>query len=140
SRGTLNNILESKDYNFEVGYVVNLDKGSASGLSEQNIGTDTKDRNLNTYSGFASAELKPSDRLALRPGFRYIHSNKFSDQYAVSFSGKYQFNKGYQLRAIVGTAPKLPNFEQLYFYMVDSNHDVRGNEDLRPEKGKSVFL
>src|SRR5699024_797167 len=44
------------------------------------------------------------------------------------------------LRAVVGTAPKSPTFEQLYYHLVDANHDVRGNEDLAPEKGKSVFL
>lgn len=140
SRGTLNHILNSDNYDFEIGYEINSDKGSASGLSEQNTGTDTQNNKVNTYSAFASAELNLNDRLAFRPGFRYINSNKFSDQYAVSFSGKYQFDKGYQLRAIIGTSPKLPNFEQLYFYMVDSNHDVRGNENLKPEKGKSAFV
>lgn len=140
SRGTLNHILNSDRYNFEIGYEVNTDKGKAAGLSEQNSDTDQKTNHLKTYSGFASAELNPFERLALRPGFRYTSSNKFSDQYAFSFSGKYRFNKDYQLRVIMGTAPKIPNFEQLYFLLVDSNHNIQGNEDLKPEKGKSVFL
>lgn len=140
SRGTLNHILNSDRYNFEIGYEANIDKGTAGGLSEQNTSTDQKTNRLDTYSGFVSAELKPSEHLAFRPGFRYIHSNKFSNQYAISFSGKYQFDSGYQLRAILGTSPKIPNFEQLYFYLVDSNHNIQGNEDLHPEKGKSVFL
>ena len=140
SRGTLNNILNSDRFNFEVGYEINHDKGSASGLAEQSAGDNTKLNTINTYSGFVSSELKLTDRLSFRPGFRYINSNQFSDQLAFSFSGKYLFNKGYELRAIFGTAPKLPNFEQLFFYLVDSNHDVRGNENLSPEKGKSAFL
>lgn len=140
SRGTLNHILPSERYNFEIGYEINTDKGKAAGLSEQNSSTDQKTNLLKTYSGFVSAELNPTQRLTLRPGFRYIHSNNFADQYALSFSGKYRFKKRYQLRAVVGTAPKIPNFEQLYFYLVDSNHNVRGNENLRPEKGKSIFL
>lgn len=140
SRGTLNHLLNSSDYNFEIGYEVNTDKGTASGLSEQNASTDKKTNHLGTYSGFVSAELNPSKRLAFRPGFRYIHTDQFSDQYALSFSGKYRFNNDYQLRMVVGTSPKLPNFEQLYFYLVDSNHNIRGNENLTPEKGKSIFL
>lgn len=140
SRGTLNQILASDRYNFEVGYEVDLDKGSGSGLSEQNTAEDTKTNRLNSYSAFTSGELKFTDRLSLRPGFRYTHINKFSDQYALSLSGKYQFNKGYQLRVVAGTSPKIPNFEQLYFFLVDSNHDVRGNENLNPEKGKSLFV
>lgn len=140
SRGTLNRILASDTYNFEVGYEFNSDRGMASGLSEQNTGTATKVREVNSLSGFASAEFQPWTRFSFRPGFRYIHSNKFSSQYAFSFSGKYQFNNAYQLRIVAGSAPKLPNFEELYFLMVDSNHDVRGNENLKPEKGKSIFL
>lgn len=140
SRGTLNQILSSENYNFEVGYEFNSDRGMAGGLSEQNTATDLKTREVNSLSGFASAEFQPGARISFRPGFRYIHSNKFSNQYALSLSGKYQFNNGYELRMVAGSAPKLPNFEELYFLMVDSNHDVRGNENLKPEKGKSVFL
>lgn len=98
------------------------------------------DNNTNTYNAFTSAELNFTKNFAVRPGFRYINSNTFSDQYAFSLSSKYQFDKGYQLRAIFDTSPKIPNFEELYFFLVDSNHDVRGNENLNPEKGKSVFL
>lgn len=140
SRGTLSNLLGSDHYDIEVGYEFDHDKGSASGLAEQSTGDNTKLNTIDTYSGFVSSELRLTDRLSFRPGIRYISSNKFSDQYAFSLSGKYLFNKGYELRAIFGTAPKLPNFEQLFFYLVDSNHDVRGNENLSPEKGKSAFL
>lgn len=140
SRGTLSHLLPTDRYNLELGYEINRDKGIASGLSEQNSSTDTETNQLNTYSGFVSAELHPSDRLALRPGFRYISTNKFADQYAFSFSGKYDFKNNYQLRAVVGSSPKTPNFEQLYFYLVDSNHNIQGNEALNPEQGKSAFL
>lgn len=140
SRGTLNNILDSDRFNFELGYEFNHDKGSASGLAEQDSDGDTRQKTIDTYSGFVSSEIRLNERFSFRPGFRYIGSNRFSDQYALSFSGKYSLGNGYELRAIFGTAPKLPNFEQLYFYLVDSNHDVRGNENLSPEKGKSAFF
>lgn len=140
SRGTLSNIVDLSGFDFEIGYEFNHDKGSASGLAEQSSSADTKVNTINTYSSFISSEIKLSDRLSLRPGFRYISSNQFADQYALSFSGKYLFDNGYELRAILGTSPKLPNFEQLFTYLVDSNHDIRGNENLSPEKGKSAFL
>lgn len=140
SRGSLNNILNSDRYNFELGYEIEHDKGSASGLAEQKPDGNTQLNTINTYSGFVSSELKLTDRLSIRPGFRYIHTNQFGDHLALSFSGKYAFANGYELRTILGTSPKLPNFEQLFFYLVDSNHDIRGNEDLTPEKGKSAFL
>lgn len=140
SRGTISNFMASDWFDFEIGYEFNHDKGSASGLAEQSSSDNTKLNTIDSYSGFLSSEIKVNERISFRPGFRYIASNQFSSQYALSFSGKYLFNQGYELRAILGTSPKLPNFEQLFTYLVDSNHDVRGNENLSPEKGKSAFL
>jgi outer membrane receptor for ferrienterochelin and colicins len=140
SRGTFNNFFKAKNLNLELGYALNIDEGSASGLASQNAAESTQTNTLNSYSFFASSELKPAPKLSLRPGARILTSSQFGPEYMFSLSGKYQFNKGYQLRAILGTTPKLPNFEQLYFYMVDSNHNIQGNENLVPENGKSIFL
>ncbi|MDQ7916764.1 TonB-dependent receptor [Mesonia sp. MT50] len=140
SRGTFNNFFNKENFKLELGYETTLDEGSASGLSSQNVENRTQNNTLNSYSFFASSEIKPTTRLSLRPGARIITSSQFSPQYAVSLSGKYSFKDGYQLRTIIGTAPKTPTFEQLYFYMVDSNHNVQGNENLNPEYGKSIFL
>lgn len=140
SRGTLNNFLDLDKVNLELGYVLKTDKGIGSGLAEQDQSNNSKENYIDTYSGFFSGEIKATERFSLRPGIRVLGSSQFSTQTALSFSGKYRFKNNYQLRAIVGTSPKTPNFEQLYFYLVDSNHDVRGNADLAPEKGKSIFL
>ena len=67
-------------------------------------------------------------------------SSQFDQQAALSLSSKYVFDNGYELRGIVGTAPKLPTYEELYTYMVDVNHNIQGNPNLNPEQGKSVFL
>lgn len=140
SRGTLNNFFDSKIIDLEAGYELNFDRGTASGLSEQNTTTDLQKNTLKTYSGFISAEIKPIKKLSLKPGYRLLASSKFSNQQAFSLSAKYQFKNNYQLRAVIGSSPKIPTFEELYYLLVDANHDVQGNENLIPEKGKSVFL
>src|SRR5699024_9808521 len=140
SRGTVNNFFDSDRFKMEMGYTVNTNEGIGSGLAEQDQASNTKKNHIITYSGFFSGEINATERLSLRPGIRVLGSSQFSPQTALSFSGKYQFKNGYQLRAILGTSPKIPNFEQLYFFLVDSNHDVRGNAELNPEKGKSIFL
>lgn len=140
SRGTFSNFSNRENIDFELGYAITLDEGSASGLASQNTAENTQLNTLNSYSFFASSELKLGPKLSLRPGGRFLTSSQFGPEYLFSLSGRYRFNKGYQLRAIVGTAPKLPNFEQLYFYMVDSNHNIQGNENLEPEYGKSFFV
>lgn len=140
SRGTFNNFFDTKNFNLELGYGITLDEGSASGLASQNAAQSTQNNTLNSYSFFASSEFNVGKRLSFRPGARILTSSQFGPEYLFSFSGKLQLNDGYQLRAILGTAPKLPNFEQLYFYMVDSNHNIQGNENLSPEYGKSIFV
>ncbi|PZD79483.1 TonB-dependent siderophore receptor [Mesonia sp. K7] len=140
SRGTFSNFFNSQKVQTEIGYEVNLDKGTSSNLSEQDISIRTRENRFDTYSLFASAEIKANEKLSFRPGARVITSSMFDVKFPVSLSAKYNFNKGYQLRVIAGTAPKLPTFEQLFYYLVDSNHNVQGNENLNPESGKSVFL
>ena len=140
SRGTFSNFFNNENAKFELGYEVNLDEGSASGLASQNVDNRTKTNKLNTYSFFASSELKASKNISLRPGARIIASSQFSTQYALSLSAKFALPNDYQLRVITGSSPKLPNFEQLYYYLVDSNHNVQGNENLNTENGKSIFV
>ena len=55
-----------------------------------------------------------------------------------SLSTKINLPKNYQLRIIAGTAPKLPDFEQLFTYMVDSNHNVQGKPE--PETVNRYFF
>ncbi|MCB0471116.1 MAG: TonB-dependent receptor, partial [Flavobacteriaceae bacterium] len=53
---------------------------------------------------------------------------------------RYLMNHGFELRANFGTSYRTPDFEELYYYFVDSNHDVRGNENLNPENGITAFV
>ena len=69
-----------------------------------------------------------------------MFSEQFDTQYVMSLSAKYLFGKQWELRAIVGTSPRLPNYEEMYSYFVDVNHNVQGNENLNPEKGVSAFV
>ena len=140
SRGTFSNFFNGKKANFELGYEAQLDEGTQSGLALQDISQRNKKNKYNTYSGFVSSEIKPNQTLSFRPGFRLMTSSRFNPQYVASLSTKINLPKDYQLRLIAGTAPKLPDFDQLFTYMVDSNHNVQGNESLRPENGKSIFL
>ena len=69
-----------------------------------------------------------------------MFSEQFDTQYVMSLSAKYLLGKQWELRAIVGTSPRLPNYEEMYSYFVDVNHNVQGNENLNPEKGVSAFV
>lgn len=143
SKGMFSNFINKNDiFDFQFGYEIDQTKGFASPLSMDYNSVPDKpiERSIGTYDFFASSEINLNDKLSFRPGARIMFSEQFDTQYVMSFSAKYAFANNWELRGIVGTSPRLPNFDEMYSYFVDVNHDVRGNENLNPEKGFSAFL
>lgn len=139
TKGRINNLVKSDFYNFELGYEARYIKGYDTQASGD-ITKLEKERSQSNYAAFASTELNVTNTLSLRPGVRYEYNSKFKSKALASFSARYLLNNGFELRGNVGTSYRTPNFEELYYYFVDSNHDVQGNENLNPEKGFSAFL
>ncbi|WP_242527912.1 TonB-dependent receptor plug domain-containing protein [Allomuricauda sp. CAU 1633] len=139
SRGTFNDFFQSEKTSLQLGYELSNIKGYSSSLAGTFSGNSI-DRRLEAYDAFATAEFDFGKRFSLRPGTRAMFSSQFKTQMAHSLSAKYAFDNGYQLRAVLGTSPRNPNFDELFTYFVDVNHDVRGNINLSPERGISSFL
>ncbi|MFT5891989.1 MAG: outer membrane receptor for ferrienterochelin and colicins [Dokdonia sp.] len=139
SRGAFSNFLKFEKINLQVGYEVNQVNGFASSSSGTFDGNNIE-RDLGSYDIFGSAEFDVSKKLSIRPGSRLLTSSLFSPQIAASLSAKYIFDNDIEMRLLVGTSPKLPTYQELFTFFVDANHDVRGNENLVPEQGKSIFL
>lgn len=139
SKGTINNLLKNDHYNFQLGYETRFIKGfdtQASGDITQHDQT----RKQNSVAVFAASEWDISSAFSLRPGLRFEYNSQFESKLLGSISARYLLGKGYELRGNLGTSYRTPNFEELYYYFVDSNHDVRGNQALNPENGYSAFL
>lgn len=139
SNGTISNLVKNKKYNFQLGYETRY----IEGFDTQATGAITQEDRENSQSNmafFSSAEYNFSDKFSLRPGVRYEYNSMFHSKLLGSLSARYLMKKGFELRANVGSSYRTPNFEELYYYFVDSNHDVRGNENLTPEKGYTAFL
>lgn len=141
SRGTFNNIIKSDAFSLQAGYELTNEKGSGSPLAitinpdENEVG-----QKLNNYDVFSSNEINVSNHFSLRPGARISFSNLFDNQYVFSLSTKYVFKNKIELRTILGSANRTPNYDELYTYFVDVNHNVQGNPNLNPEKGLSAFV
>ncbi len=139
SKGSINNLIKSDFYNFQLGYETRLIKGfdtQASGVVTQ----QDKKQSQNNYALFGSSEINLSDKILLRPGLRYEYNSQFQSKFLGAISARYLMKNGFELRGNVGTSYRTPNFEELYYYFVDSNHDVRGNENLNPENGFTAFV
>ncbi|CAM4091098.1 TonB-dependent siderophore receptor [Zobellia roscoffensis] len=139
SRGTLNNLFANNWSSYQLGYEISTIDGYSSSLAGD-FETDNIERRLESYDVFSSAEYDLNKKWSVRPGVRGLFSSKFDPQTALSLSSRYLFDNGYQLRAVLGTSPRSPNYNELFTYFVDINHDMRGNEDLSPERGYSAFL
>jgi len=139
SRGTFNDFLKFNHLNFQAGYEVNQVNGFASSASGVFDGNNIR-RELGSYDAFGSVEFDISEKASLRAGSRLLTSSIFSPEIAASLSAKHIFNNDLEMRLLVGTSPKLPTYQELFTFFVDANHDVRGNENLLPEQGKSIFL
>ncbi|NRD20440.1 TonB-dependent receptor [Winogradskyella eckloniae] len=139
SKGTIGNLVKSDSYNFQLGYEARY----MEGFDTQASGSITQQDKTNTQTNlavFTTSEFNLTENFSLRPGFRYEYNTLFDSKFLASLSARYLMNKGFELRGNVGTSYRVPNFEELYYYFVDSNHDVQGNEDLNPENGYSAFL
>ncbi|MGV3461709.1 MAG: TonB-dependent receptor plug domain-containing protein [Flavobacterium sp.] len=138
STGSVTDFFKDKKYDIQVGYELVNENGFASRLSGTfaNGNADVRKR-LENYDVYASAELAFTEEFSLRPGVRYSFQSKFEDQYAISFGARYLFEKNIELRGTVGRSYRTPNFQELYTYFVDVNHDLQGNENLVPEHSMS---
>ncbi|MEZ4779797.1 MAG: TonB-dependent receptor [Flavobacteriaceae bacterium] len=140
SRGTFSNLFQTNDFNAQAGYETTLIEGYGSAGSFEIIGADAISQKVNLYDAFSTAEWQLNNRFSLRPGMRISFSNLFDPQYIGSLSAKQTLNKDWELRAILGSANRTPDYDELFTYFVDVNHDVQGNPNLNPERGVSAFF
>ncbi|UFH32052.1 TonB-dependent receptor [Chryseobacterium sp. C-71] len=139
SRGMFSNFLDSKTFDFQLGYELDHTNGYAALIAGEFNGKDIK-RKIFTYGTFLSAEWNVSDRFSLRPGARLSVSDTFDNQFNYSLSARYKTSENSNLRGVFGTANRYPTYDELYTYFVNVNHDIQGNPDLKPEKGYSAGL
>jgi outer membrane receptor for ferrienterochelin and colicins len=142
STGTISNILKNKKFDLQLGYEAVNTNGYSSSLaidpSSLGEGSDNVKKRLENYDFFTAAEIALTEKFSLRPGFRYSFQSRFEDQWAASLGFRQLFNKGYEARASYGRSYRTPNYDELYTYMVDANHNIQGNPDLVPETSNSI--
>ncbi|MGY0391073.1 TonB-dependent receptor plug domain-containing protein [Bizionia sp. KMM 8389] len=139
TNGAVNNLIKTENFNFQLGYEMRYIEGfdyQAGGETTVN----SKLQTVSTFAGYASGEYRFNDKFSVRPGVRLDYNSLFNSELMGSLSARYLFEHGFELRAELASSYRTPSFEELYLYFVDSNHDVRGNENLKPENGYSAFL
>lgn len=89
---------------------------------------------------FATLAIKPTSNLSITPGLRYNYNSLYGSHLIWSSTVNHKFDQGFDIKLIAGSAYKTPNFSQLFYDFIDSNHYVVGNKNLDPEDGFSLMF
>lgn len=128
-RGTLQYRLSDEIF-LQPGIEIN----SNSGKGQRIEGMPT----IMDYALFASAELKPTDWLNIRPGLRFIKNSVYDAPPVIpSLNTKFRISESVDIRAAYARGFRSPALRELYFTFFDANHSIRGNENLKAEYSNS---
>jgi outer membrane receptor for ferrienterochelin and colicins len=130
ARGTVLKV-QSPNLSYELGFDGNLEVGQGLRLKESQ-------QQIGDYAAFASAEWKITEGVTLRPGVRVAYNTTYNAPVIPSLHARWQMNDAWTLRASYGRGFRAPSLKELYFYFVDINHNIRGNENLLAEKSHNI--
>lgn len=139
TRGTISRTKDSAKFNYEFGYDINHE--TALGIRIKNSKQEIGD-----YAIFSSAEYKPFKSLIIRPGLRAIYNTAYRAPLIPSINIKYSTsikgneNKTVAIRFSYARGFRSPSLKELYFYFVDINHNITGNENLKAEQSHNFNL
>ncbi|MBR9854468.1 MAG: TonB-dependent receptor [Algicola sp.] len=140
SKGFVSNLVpKSNFFNLQMGYEFNHQTGFDA-IATGEYSSDVVENTLENYDFFGVADFNLTNKFSLFPGARFTNNSQFGNKLIWSLSSTYDFSNTFKIKAVLGSAFRAPNFEELFFYFVDSNHNVQGNPDLDPEDGISLFL
>ncbi len=112
------------------GIDINREEASGERINGNPVITD--------YAAFVSAEIKPTDKINIRPGFRFIHNSVYNAPPVIpSINSKFILNNHLDIRLAYAYGFRSPALRELYFDFVDANHNIVGNPDLKAEHSNS---
>ncbi len=126
SRATFGTSKADVKVNYEAGYDLRIEDANGVRIKDgkQQIGD---------YAAFASAEYSPMDKVTIRPGVRYGYNTAYTAPVIPSLNVRYKVSDALTLRGSYAKGFRSPSLKDLYFYFVDVNHNIKGNENLKAE-------
>ncbi len=92
------------------------------------------------YALFGSVRYSPVEWLAVQPAIRGTYNTRYDAPLIPSLNLKADAGSGITLRGSYARGFRAPSLRDLYFYFVDINHHIVGNQDLRAETSHNVNL
>jgi len=94
---------------------------------------DNSEHNVTDFSGYGSLEYKPLSSLSIRPAFRIIYNSNFDSPIIPSLNVLYKPFQFTEVRLSLSKGFRAPSLKEQFLDFEDSNHNIHGNSDLKPE-------
>ncbi|WP_233165889.1 TonB-dependent receptor [Pedobacter sp. ASV12] len=93
---------------------------------------------INDYAFFVSSEIRPTDRINIRPGLRFIKNSVYDAPAVIpSLNTKFGLSQNFDLRLSYARGFRAPALRELYYNFIDASHTILGNENLKAEQSHS---
>lgn len=125
-RGTYSTFKAWKKINYQVGYDITFDESRGDR-------TGTAPRRINDFALFGSTEISSIKKVLIRPAVRLIYNTKYPAPIVPSLHVKYEPFHALSIRASYARGFRAPSVKELYLDFEDSNHNLHGNTNLKPE-------
>ncbi len=128
-RGSMQYKLSDRVH-LQPGFEIRSDQGNGQRIEGRPRITD--------YAAFLSAELKPLLWMNIRPGLRFTGNSVYDAPPVIpSLSTQFKINEQVDLRLAYARGFRAPALRELYFTFFDTNHSIRGNQNLQAEYSNS---
>jgi outer membrane receptor for ferrienterochelin and colicins len=132
-RGLWKNFGEGKKFNYQFGYDSNIETGWGDKI-------EGGKKNMGNYAIFWSGQIKPTSKINFQPGIRVSYNTDFESPLVPSLNIKWSPNEIVDIRASYVRGFRAPTLKELYMDFFDSNHNIRGNTELKAEHGNNFNL
>jgi len=133
SRGTFNRQLAKDKVSLQLGYDFSYNKTQGKRINQRT-------RSILDLAGFYSIQYQPIVRLKIQVGTRWGYNSVYPPPLTPSLNLWYQTDSKWTFRSAYARGFRSPTLKELYLFFVDINHNIRGNEELRPEYGHHFSL
>ena len=124
---------KDKKVTYQTGIDINYETGIGKRLLNQK-------QHIGDYAFFASMEYKPIPNLIFKPAVRIAYNSNYKAPIIPSLNMKYKALPNFSIRASYARGFRAPSLKELYFYFVDINHNIQGNDQLKAETSHNFQL
>lgn len=123
-------------FQYQVGSEINYETASGTRIRTD----DGTQPDLLDAAVFGVLRFRPANEFQIQAGIRYAYNSMFNSPLTYTLNGKWDPVKDLNIRFSYGKGFRSPTLKELYFYFIDANHYIVGNENLQAETSDNYQL